>query len=671
MQKSVLVALSRMTGPVTEDELSVLLRDELQVRLRAVEMARVLAELVQNGQAVEGPDGRYRLSTESRLVIVSEISDQAELVERIERRFVELLAVRLPDVDPHRTYRLFLDEYLIPMITDLGVLTYRLFEDSSVTVRLHEPSVRNLLSRFAAAQREPLREVLAIFLDPANVDVRAFVLRLLYAYFLVESSALSRTIIDRIYKDQDDPIHLQLLLDTALFNSYLKLSSGGPSEAISELLQPGGGLQFGVLEMYLRPETLQETKHDILTFERRLTDVLAFRRASAASEARQRALLTKYKESQDAGWVGTPREYFRYVKSTLRALADARGIQLLRRPPGDQVLREPAVQRDLDRIVEDDLPPDLDRKTREEWEHDVLLWHTVETFRDVATETFLEAGWWLLTDDPELLAFDIQKQGGMDSQAVCLHPTALLQVLQFLVPRFELLEQSIVGVLRGPLLLPPNEAYALGLSDVIASAMRRIDELGLGESEVARALLDELMRERALLKGEEASQVELAVSRLQDRERKVKHQFEITQERLRELVHSTDRSPTDKDLEMGRILDEAARTVINVSASSVTVPLYQGVGDQRVEQNVDAESVRLLREFMSQFAVALAAQPVDDDVAKDALAELATMEAQLGRVKPNRRVLAESIATLRSIAESFAGSAAFAGVAALGSQLNL
>ena len=92
-------------------------------------------------------------------------------------------------------------------------------------------------------------------------------------------------------------------------------------------------------------------------------------------------------------------------------------------------------------------------KTYEQLKHDIVLWHLVKERRSAALNLPLEAGNWVVTVDYRLLGFDAYKRRYSPSKIpVCIHPSALLQMLQFWVPRTSQFEEAMLGALRLPLL---------------------------------------------------------------------------------------------------------------------------------------------------------------------------------------------------------------------------
>jgi hypothetical protein len=85
----------------------------------------------------------------------------------------------------------------------------------------------------------------------------------------------------------------------------------------------------------------------------------------------------------------------------------------------------------------------------------------------------------------------------------------------------------------------------------------------------------------------------------------------------------------------------------------------------QMKSEFDASELKLVREFISELKTALENSDLDQERRNQAEVDLATARLQLESPKPNRRIVLEVLTSLRSTAESFAGSAAWAGVFAL------
>jgi hypothetical protein len=101
---------------------------------------------------------------------------------------------------------------------------------------------------------------------------------------------------------------------------------------------------------------------------------------------------------------------------------------------------------------EEKLPP-AKRKSYPKVAHDMVLWHFVNDKRSAYIESPIDASDWILTVDFRLIGFDEHKQKRSGSKVpLCIHPTSLIQLLQFWVPRTKEFEEAMLGSLRLPFL---------------------------------------------------------------------------------------------------------------------------------------------------------------------------------------------------------------------------
>jgi hypothetical protein len=161
----------------------------------------------------------------------------------------------------------------------------------------------------------------------------------------------------------------------------------------------------------------------------------------------------------------------------------------------------------MDQSVIDDVlsQQDFERKARphrkpksyEKWLHDVVLWHFARRKRPTVLESPLEAVFWVATIDFGFLGFDRFKcRSRHDDVPVCIHPTVLLQLLQFWVPRSDLLDAALVESIQ-PLLPHVFDREAEQVTIRIVRALSRFaDADDISRETSQRILLDRALRSR-------------------------------------------------------------------------------------------------------------------------------------------------------------------------------
>ena len=134
----------------------------------------------------------------------------------------------------------------------------------------------------------------------------------------------------------------------------------------------------------------------------------------------------------------------------------------------------------------------------------MVLWHFVMDKRPAAVDSPLDVGFWAITEDMRLIAFDRWKRW-KKGFAACLAPAAMMQLLQFWLPRSEELERALVGSIRLPFLLMDFDKSAERVTTRILRSLSRyegVDELSV--ETVSDILMSEALRTRLALKADEA-----------------------------------------------------------------------------------------------------------------------------------------------------------------------
>lgn len=105
----------------------------------------------------------------------------------------------------------------------------------------------------------------------------------------------------------------------------------------------------------------------------------------------------------------------------------------------------------------------------------------------------MEASYWLVTLDFQLLGFDSFKHRGRASYVpVCIHPTVLVQLLQLWLPRDAKVDEAMINSLR-PML--PHD-FDPDAEDVLSSLSRYENVDDLGEDTISEILMNQALRQR-------------------------------------------------------------------------------------------------------------------------------------------------------------------------------
>lgn len=198
-----------------------------------------------------------------------------------------------------------------------------------------------------------------------------------------------------------------------------------------------------------------------------------------------------------------------------------------------------------------ELLKDRKEKSYESIKHDMVLWHYVKDKRPAYVESPVDAEDWILTVDYRLIRFDEAKQRHFGQKVpICIHPSSMVQLLQFFVPRSKDFEEAMVGTIRLPFLFQEFDAEAQKTSMKILQGMGRF---GLSndatEATVTRVLLNKGLRARLARNPTQEEEIEIIKDALVE---EMKERLDAEAAKVNEVKSSLDQ----KDAELQRLMQE-------------------------------------------------------------------------------------------------------------------
>jgi len=156
--------------------------------------------------------------------------------------------------------------------------------------------------------------------------------------------------------------------------------------------------------------------------------------------------------------------------------------------------------------------------------------------------------------------FDSFKRRNAENQVpICLHPTALMQILQFWLPRTPQFEEAVLGSLRWPLLLQEFDPAAEKVTIQILTALARFENVSeLPQEVITNILVNQALRQKLAVEGDIKKQVELVREALVEENEEVRSMLANTTEEAKLLK----REIAEKDemiTSLSRTLDEYTR----------------------------------------------------------------------------------------------------------------
>jgi hypothetical protein len=488
------------------------LKSQFRLSLSGAKLSSVLNSLEKQGVLVRLGDGKYRIPDEYRSSFEKEIAEAERVSSEAKEFFYGLVAEMCGDLNAHVVWNAFESEFLAPLIRDVGANAYRLIAGEQMVV--DKSLVDRFLAQFRFDYQSSLSELITRFLDPKNDKVRAHVSRMLHARFCVEASGLPETVIQKLNAIVGKQIRFRVFVDTNFLFSLLELHENPSNAAASELQDLIATLKSNPkVDLYITPRTIEEAKSSIASAKSQLSGIPSGQNFTHAalrvgfSGMAERFLSERLRR---AGGLSVEDWFDPYLEDFV-PIARAKGIELFNEKLDSYSMRQDVID-DINLVLkfEQRLDP-VRRKSYEKVAHDMILWHFVNDKRAAYIESPIDAQDWILTVDFRFIGFDEHKQRKCGLKVpLCLHPTSLIQLLQFWVPRTKEFEEAILGSLRLPFLFQEFDAEAERTSIRILKGLGRFDVGGqIPEQTITHVILNDGLRDRLKTEQSEESEIQL------------------------------------------------------------------------------------------------------------------------------------------------------------------
>ena len=512
--------------------------------------------------------------------------------------FLVACAEFCPSLVPQQAWEFF-TKSLRGAVQVAGANLYHLLADGNLSREADWLS--NFLSRFPE-HVDGLRKVLARFFAPGNHVCRNQVLRLLTAHFFAEASQLRPETIALIEGARTKRL-IRVVLDTNIIFSILQLHDNPADDAAHTLLDIAAhNSQKLEIKFYVLPGTLEEAQKTIanqmnMVRNIRVTNAMARAALSQPLPSIARKFFTASTRSPGL----TAEAYFQPYIDDLRTILAGKNIHVLDAHPGVYNMRQDVVDDVLDEQGREEREvPEARRKGYDTLLHDVVLWHAIKDRRNNRSETPFEVEYWAVSIDWRLMAFDKKKMSLNESQLpLVLHPSSLVQLIQFWVPRSAILEEGLVDSFRLSLYFqnfdPEDEKATIKVLESI-SRFENVEDLP--ESTVKLVLANQVLRDR--LKDATASNNE--VFDLVREELLAEHKRAL--EALGETRGNLAASEATLQVERNNIAD--AQRQLDAAASQLIEANRRA--EEAEKRTLDMEAIRLQQVVEHQRQLAVAAE---------------------------------------------------------------
>jgi hypothetical protein len=479
------------------------IRSELKriigIEIAESNLAAELQSLLESMELRRLPNGRIKLSDEQERKCHADLEGNREIERNVQDKFIRQVATVCSKEKAEHLWHSFNTEFLIPLTREFGAKTYDMLSGN------HRPFAESVsfaafLDRYPPELARIVRSAVLDVLDPADLNSKAYVMRYLNAYFFVQSAGLSKKSLARITEGLSTRRpSFNVFVDTNFLFSILRLHDNPSNEAALSLVELINNIsEYVDLTLFISPITVEETQNVLYASQTSLERLaLSQNLAIAAVETDAiSGIKRKFASEKANNRYLTPETYFAPYFSGLVSILETKGVKLY-----DEDLAiyrtNGTIQREI--AMQDEYQQRRFKETAKPYasiEHDVILWHSVKRKRPSVVESPVDAGFWIATIDFGFLRYDDKSRKGAPHEVpICLHPTTLIQMLQFWIPRTDDYDTAILNSLRFPFLfLPFSQDYETASIRILGTLSRLEGAEDIPTEIAARLLVSQSLR---------------------------------------------------------------------------------------------------------------------------------------------------------------------------------
>ena len=498
MQRLVFASIWLSEDNQTLSEIQNIFKTEFGLSLNQTKFNSVARELEHQGFLIKLSDGHFRIPNEKRHIFEKEITDAQKSAEDAQEYFRELVEKFCDDLPFDDAWSKFESIFLAPLIHETGANAYNLIAGKKIAV--NERLLRKLQDEFDPKIENQIFNLVSNFLNPSNQAVKSYVSRMLHAEFCVQASGLSDSVITKLNSSIGKKIKFRVFVDTNFLFSILDLHDNPSNLAATDLKDLIKSLNSDLkIDLYVMPRTVDEAKRSLSAAKSQLAEIpVGINFTQAAAHAEFSGLAGRYfiARSENSGIMSADDWFDPYIHSFV-AIAEGHGVKLFNENLNDYSTRQDVVD-DIISASENETIRGVASKSYRAIEHDMILWHFVKDNRPDYVESPVDAKDWILTLDFRLIKFDATKHEHESTTIpICVHPTSLIQILQFWVPRTPEFEEAILGSMCLPFLFQKFDAEAERTSLRILRGIGKFEgNQQIPEESISRVILDQGLRIR-------------------------------------------------------------------------------------------------------------------------------------------------------------------------------
>lgn len=593
LQRLVLGVLWHADAPLDRASLTQRMSSLFGIEPRHGEMESTLSRLTSQ-ELVVTSDLRISLTPRGRERLGGDLARGEEIDRRVRERFAAVFQKYAVEFATPDFWERLQSELLIPLVASIGARTYQLVVGEGTPMQ-ENVSVHRFLQTLSPSVQPAVRDAIRAFVDPADDAMRAYLLRMMNAYFVIEGCAMSQESLGALAAKFQTKPNFTVFVDTNFILSRLGMHSDEARDAAERLVALVESVaDHANVKLAVLPPTVDETCSAIQLESSQLggqrwTPKLALAALKTASLGDLgRHFATECVRTQQTM---RPSDYFAPYISTPIATLRSQGLTL--HNASFEAYEDRAdVNDDVERLFRLQQKTGKRSKSRAQIRHDMLLWHYTRDRRAARVDSPLDAAYWVLTEDFSLVGFDEAKRRKDPSEhpvPICVHPLTLLQMLQFWAGRSPALEDAMLSSLRLSFLFQDFDAHAERVTLKIIDQLAMIESVQrLPQEVIVNTLVSDAIRARVDKASDAAQEARVVrdalVAEFQDLERRLN---EVSSERdqLKNRVESAEHSKVRAELDLAAAEDHNKQLATAVREKAAAAAIEQ-------KARVDAETAR-------------------------------------------------------------------------------
>lgn len=557
-----------------------------------------ITQLILSGDIIKLSDGSIKLAETSVKQLNLEINDAEAIIDKAKIYFINNLTnEKVKQEDKETIWKDFNDIFLRPFIKNIGANIYDLLNGKSTSI--DQSLLDAFLSHYSVEQESCLNDLARIFLNSRDLDVRSYILRSLNAYFCIEASGLDSSTLESLQKSVVQPQDIILFIDTNFLFSILGLDENPSKAAAIGLVDLTKMLNKKLnVQLYVSYQTLQEARSVLIKTIYDLNGTRFTPNMAEAAGSFVSGLAKKFfHEVNRLNTALTPKEYFQPYIDNLVVILRQKGVEIYNEETSNLNTRQDVVDDILDQSQYEQHKWGERAKAYKTLEHDIVLWHFIKDKRKVGIDSPLDAKYWIVTIDYRFLGFDdYMKSKSIINLPICIHPTTLVQLLQFWIPRTQLLEDALYSSLWLPFIFRDFDPQSENITIEIVKTLGRFENIGdLPKDTIVRILVDEVLRQKITNETDIDKQIELVREALIEQNKKAQAQAEDAINKIKEYEHDLNKKDADivsirDDLCITR--EELAQERSSRKHLADEISALKSSIDQKNEENLAKSTIR-------------------------------------------------------------------------------